>query len=264
MNPNASQAMNNDPLKSYIDAVHNDTPDATTTDAAQRRLMTGLDAKTSSTRSQSGGWGLRATAAAALAVLILPVLLLVPGSNGGVAFADIQAFFNDFRTMHARMTTSMNGNEIMTVDVYVDDQDRARVDSGGIVSLIVDPNRQEMLQLFHSAGRAALVPLTDEGTQDEETGLEWLEDIREYQGQARLIDETRVIGGEEVFGFRLTQRAIDMTLWATDSGKPVLLEMDTGSEAAPITTRIQFEFDGAVDAERFSLEVPAGYEVETR
>lgn len=270
MNMKVNLHMNEHPLKPYIDAVSADDSEDAAADVAQRRLLHRLDEAANSKSANSApwrlhrGWKLPAAAAAVLAVLMVPMLMTVPGSNSSLAFAEVQSFFTDFRTMHARLTTSMNGNQVMSMDIVIDEQDRARIDSGDALTLIVDPNRQEMLQLFHGAGLAARVPLTEGDAEGQETGLEWLAEIREYQGQARLIDEVRLIEGDEAYGFRLTQHAIDMTLWATESGRPVLLEMQTGNEAAPITTRIQFDFARAVDPERFSLDVPSGYTVETR
>lgn len=271
MNTNVNLHMNNHPLEPYIDAVRDAGSDPAAADAAQRRLMHRLDGAARAESAKSAppslrrGWKLPAAAAAAVfAVLMVPILMTVPGSNGSLAFADVQSFFTDFRTLHARLTTSMNGNEVLAMDIIVDDQDRARVDVGDGLSIVVDPNRREMLQLFHDAGRAALVPLSPDEATDETTGLAWLAEIREYQGQARLVEGTRVIDGAEVFGFRLTERAIDMTLWAAESGRPVLLEMETGNEAAPVTTRIRFDFDRPVDPDRFSLEAPAGYSIERR
>jgi len=262
MHTQSTLSMKEHPLKPYIDAVRDDAPEPGRADAAQRRLMNRLDESSPNRPANVAPWGW--ATAAALALLVVPLLVMMPGSNGSLAFAEVQSFFNDFRTMHARLTTSMNGNEIMAMDIVVDGQDRTRIDSGEAFSFIVDPNEQVMLQLFHDAGRAVRVPLDEDGAPEETTGMEWLAEIRDYQGQARLIDETRRIDGAEVFGFRLTERAIDMTLWATESGWPVLLEMNTGHEAAPTTTRIRFDFDRPVDADRFSLDVPSGYEVETR
>jgi hypothetical protein len=262
MNTESTLSMKDHPLKTYIDAVRDDEPETGLADGAQRRLMNRLDESPGNKPAKVAPWGW--ATAAALAILVVPLLVMMPGSNGSLAFAEVQSFFTDFRTMHARLTTSVNGNEVMAMEIVVDDQDRARIDSGEAFSFIVDPNEQVMLQLFHQAGRAVRVPLNDDGAQEETTGLDWLSEIREYQGQARLIEETRRIDGSEVFGFRLTERAIDMTLWATESGRPVLLEMHTGREAMPATTRIRFDFDQPVDAERFSLDVPAGYSVETR
>lgn len=262
MKTHSTLSMKDHPLKTYIDAVRDDAPESSQADAAQRRLMQRLGEAPQNKPVRVAPWGW--ATAAALAILMVPLLVMMPGGNGSLAFAEVQSFFTDFRTMQARLTTSMNGNEVMAMDIAVDDQDRARIDSGELVSLIVDPERQVMLQLFHGARRAVRVPLTDDGTQAEAPALDWLEQIREYQGEARLVEETRRIDGREVFGFRLTERAIDMTLWATESGRPVLLEMQTGNEAAPVTTRIRFAFDGPVDPERFSLEVPVGYSVETQ
>jgi outer membrane lipoprotein-sorting protein len=266
MNTKSTLTMNEHPLKPYIDAVRDDAPESSAIDAAQRRLMQRLDgsAQKKSATPSRWGWAVPAAAAAVLAVLVAPLLLTVPGSNGSLAFADVQSFFTTFRTMHARMTTTMNGNEILSMNIVVDDQDRARIDSGEAFTFIVDPNRKEMLQLFHDARRAALVPLTRDRGHAQNSGLDWLAEIREYQGQARRIEETRLIDGDEVFGFRLTQRAIDMTLWATESGQPVLLEMETGHEVAPTITKIRFDFDRPVDSEQFSLDVPTGYTIESR
>lgn len=265
MNTESKLTMNEHPLKPYIDALRDDAPEPAAADAAQRRLMNRLDRSTPrDSKAKGWGWRLPAAAAAVLAVLMVPLLMTVPGTNGSLAFAEIQSFFTDFRTLHARLTTSMNGKEILSMEIVVDDEGRARIDSGESLSIIVDPNRQEMLQLFHDAGMAARVPLPQDADPAETTGLEWLEEIRQYQGQARLLERTRVIDGDEVFGFRLTQRAIDMTLWATGSGRPVLLEMETGHEVAPTITRIRFDFDPPVDPERFSLDVPAGYAARTR
>ncbi|WP_376692434.1 LolA family protein [Wenzhouxiangella sp. EGI_FJ10409] len=197
--------------------------------------------------------------AGVLAILMVPVLVMMPSSNGSVAFAEVQAYFNDFRTMSARMTTKMNGDVVLTMDIVVDAQDRVRLDSGDQFSFIIDPNRQVMLQLFHPQQIAVRVPIQDDDSAASAPALDWLAEIREYQGQSRLIEEVRTIDDEAVLGFRLTDRAVDMTLWATEQGRPVLLEMETGPEGAAATTEIRFSFDQPLDPDRISLAVPQGY-----
>lgn len=261
MNIHFTLSMTHHPLESYTEAVRGDQPAANQVDQAQRRLMGRLDEAQQSRRSPRG-W--RWAPAAALAILMVPVLVMMPGSNGGVAFADVQSYFTEFQTMNARMTTRMNGNTILAMDIVVDEQDRVRLDSGDQFSFIIDPNQQVMLQLFHQPQRAVRVPMDDDGAAPPTQALDWLAQIREYQGQARLIEEVRAIDGVEVFGFRMTDQAIDMTLWATEQGRPVLLEMQTGPEAAAATTQIRFSFDQPVDPERFSLTAPEGYAVNTR
>lgn len=246
------------PLDRYTEAVRDDQPDAEQSDRAQRRLMARMD---KARRSQRNTAPIRRWAtAAALALLLVPVLLMMPGTNGSVAFAEVQSYFTDFQTMKARLTTQMNGNTVLEMDIEVDERDRARLDAGDAFTFIIDPNRQVMLQLFHQPRRAVRVPLDgEEGPDQTSEALDWLAQIREYQGQSRLTDEVRTIDGADVYGFRLTDQSIDMTLWATESGRPVLLEMATGPEAASAITRIEFEFDQPIEQGRFDLTVPRGY-----
>ncbi len=261
MNLSSTLTMINHPLDRYTEAVRDDGPAIHESDRAQRRLMARLDEARRPRRTPAVAW--RWATAAVLAILMVPVLVMMPGSNGGVAFADVQSWFTDFRTMSARMTTQLNGNTMLVMDIVVDEKDRARLDSGDDLSFIIDPNRKVMLHLFHRQQRAFRVPIQDDGSTTPAPALDWLAEIREYQGRSRLIEEVRSIDGVEVFGFRLTDKAIDMTLWATEQGRPVLLEMDTGPEGATATTQIRFSFDQPVDAERFSLEVPEGYSMST-
>lgn len=262
MNMHSTLITMHHPLDRYTEAVRGDQPAQQQTDQAQRRLMARIDEARKSKPAPAMAW--RWATAAVLAILMVPLLVMMPGSNGGVAFAKVQSYFTDFQTMKARMTTQMNGNTVMTMDILVDDQDRVRLDSGNDFSFIIDPDQQVMLQLFHRKERAVRVPLEEDAPDAPAETLDWLEQIREYQGQARLIEEVRSIDGTEVFGFRLTDQAVDMTLWATEQGRPVLLEMQTGPEAAAASTRIEFSFDQPLDPERFSLTVPAGYSVSSR
>lgn len=261
MNIHSTLSMTHHPLDRYTEAVRGDQPAASQSDQAQRRLMARIDEARHTDRFPVTAW--RWATAAVLAILMVPVLVMMPGSNGSIAFADVQSYFTDFQTMSARMTTSMNDNTILAMDIVVDAQDRVRLDSGDDFSFIIDPNQQVMLQLFHQHQRAVRVPIQDDGAGTPEEALDWLEQIREYQGQSRLLEEVRTVEGVEVFGFRMTDQAIDMTLWATEQGRPVLLEMHTGPEAAAATTQIRFSFDQPVDPERFSLTVPEGYSVNT-
>lgn len=251
--------MSNHPLDRYTESVRRDQPSAGQSDRAQRRLMARLDESRQAKRSTAGPW--RWAAAAALAILVLPLLLMLPSPNGSIAFAQVQSYFTDFQTMKARMTTQMNGETVLAMDIFVDEQDRVRLDSGDSFSFIIDPDRELMLQLFHQHRRAVRVPLESDAPDEPAQALDWLQQIRQYQGQARLIDEVRLIDGVEAFGFRLTDQAVDMTLWASDRGRPILLEMQTGPEGAAARTQIRFSFDQPVDPQRFSLDVPAGYSV---
>ena len=74
---------------------------------------------------------------------------MMPGSNSAVAFAKVESYFTDFRTMKARMTTRMNGNTVLAMDIVADGHGRVRVDSVDNFSLIIDPS-QPALFATHS------------------------------------------------------------------------------------------------------------------
>lgn len=253
-NPSIKQTPNEE-LQKYIDAVVDQKPETAQADDAQRRLNARLDQERSAMgRGISGRrWGWAATAAAAV---VVPMMLFMPGTSGGLAFADVQRHFTGFQTMVAQLTTRVGGAELVEMTIQVDDQDRARLDAGSGFTYVIDPNRSMMLQLFHDQSLAMRVPLDGPDTYDETDGLDWLSEIREFQGEAELLDETAEIRGREAYGFNLKLEGMDMTLWAAESGEPLSLKM-----LAPggVETRIDFEFDQPLDEALFSLAIPAGY-----
>lgn len=260
MNRQTINQSNPEVLEDYVDAVLSQPAGTAQTDSAQRKLIARIDAERTPFRHARAGWG---WATAAIAAVLLPMLLWMPGTNGGLAFADVQRFFTDFETLTARLTTVMGDETILEMEIQVDAQDRARLDAGSGFSYVIDPNESMMLQLFHDRKQAMLVPLNEQDPVDEAEAIDWLEDIREFQGQAELLDETRVIDGQQAYGFSLAAGGMDMMLWATESGQPLRLQMQPtdlpGSHG--IGTRMDFEFDRPLEESAFSLTPPADYEL---
>ncbi|MEX2499869.1 MAG: hypothetical protein WD397_13450 [Wenzhouxiangellaceae bacterium] len=258
MNRQTTSQSNPNALEDYIDAVLAQPPGTAQADSAQRKLIARIDAEKTPSRHARAGWG---WATAALAAVLLPMLMWMPGTNGGLVFADVQRFFTDFETLSARLTTTMREETILEMDIRVDAQDRVRLDAGGGFSYVIDPNRSLMLQLFHDRKQAMLMPLSEPGAVDEAEAIDWLEDIREFQGQAELLDETMVIGGQQAYGFSLAAGGMNMTLWATESGQPLRLQMQPTDLPGPhgIETRMDFEFDRPLDESLFSLTPPESY-----
>lgn len=257
MNNQTINQPDTNPIQSWIDSVIGHQPDGEQVDRAQRNLIARLDAETTpsgGTRSKLG-W---AAAAAVTAAVLLPMLLWMPGPKSALAFADVQQHFIAFDTLVAKLTTRMNEEQIVEMTIRVDNQDRTRLDAGGGFSYVIDPNQLMMLQLFHDQKRAMLVPLSKPNIFNDDTGLDWLADIRDFQGEAELLDQTRDIDGTQAQGFKLTAGGMDMTLWAAESGEPLRLQM-----AGPggIETRVDFEFDQPLDEALFSLTPPASYQV---
>jgi len=254
----------NEFLQPYVDAVRDQLPDEDRRARAQRKLMTRLaDGKPS--RSAIGLRTLR-WAPAAAALLIVPMLLVwLPGPMGSVAFADVQRYFNQFESMIVRITTTMAGEPVNEVTVQMDAENRTRLDSGDAFTFIIDPDRRQMLQLFHGPGIATRVPLDSDQTGPEAARLEWLDELRAYQGQAQRLDATRTIAGREATGFALQSGGLDMVLWAADDGEPLRLEMQPEAYTGPegIEIGVDFSFDRPLDPGAFSLKAPAGYQIRT-
>lgn len=252
MNTHSINGSNSDPIQKYVDVVLGQRPESSQTESAQRKLLARLDARTSGAKGTNGGWG---WATAAAAVVLLPMLLWMPGPNSALAFSEVQRHFLAFDTLVAQLTTTVGENELVEMTIRVDDRDRTRLDAAGF-TYVIDPARSMMLQLFHDQKRALLVPLAGADELDNGVGLDWLADIREFQGQAELLDETTVIRGRTAFGFSLDAGGMDMTLWAAESGEPLRLLM-----AGPggIETRLDFEFDRPLGDALFALTPPADY-----
>lgn len=247
-----SNQLNPGPLHDCIDAVLAQPAGKARTDQAQRNLIARIDTERAPAQaSLPWGW-----ATAALAAVLVPLLMWLPGSNGSLAFAEVQRHFVAFETLTARLTTTMNEQNIVEMTIRVDDQDRARLDTGGGFSYVIDPNQSMMMQLFHDQKRAMMVPLARPDIFNDDTGLDWLADIRAFQGEAEPVDETRLINGTRAQGFKLTAGGMNMTLWAAESGEPLTLRMDG---PGGIETRMDFEFDQPMDEALFSLTPPADY-----
>lgn len=250
--------LTNDPIHRHVDAVRNQEPEQHEVDRAQRRLVECLESRHPPGRGIARvlGWGM-----AAAAVLLVPMLLWMPGTTGGVAFAEVQRYFLGFETMTVRLATTIDGNEVMDMTIRVDDRNRARLDSGDGFSYVIDPQRAQMLLLFHDQQRASFVPLGAGRDAAAEAGLDWLDDIRQFQGEAESLDETIVIRGQEAYGFRLETGGMNMTLWAAESGEPLrlLLRPESAPAKTAVETRMDFEFDSALDEALFSLTPPANY-----
>ena len=101
--------------------------------------------------------------------------------------------------------------EDITVVVNSVGETRAHADEPGSASRMVTP--------LSVAGRA--------GRQ-----LEWLEDIREFQGVATQLPQSRVIDGQQVHGWQLAVEGLDVVIWATEQGVPLEMSMNQGAHDA--------------------------------
>ncbi|HYJ41965.1 MAG TPA: hypothetical protein VEW08_14325, partial [Steroidobacteraceae bacterium] len=197
------------------------------------------------------GW----LAAAATAAVVAVAMLWLPfGTAPALAFAKVQEHFRDFRTLRFEVEQRMNGRVIMKSRVSVTQDGNVRTDVGDDVTVIVNSTQRQVLTLMHRAHVAVPSPLEKPATKED--ALAWLDDIRDFQGEAKALPKARWIRGQRAQGWQLATAAGEIVLWANDEGLP--LEMSLGS-STPIQLSFDFEFNPSLDAKYFSTEIPAGY-----
>jgi hypothetical protein len=231
-------------------------PDTAAIASAQSRLEAVIDRRLAARAARRpvrkvGGWLAAATSAAAvtLAVLLLP---LAP--TPAVAFSQVQAHFRDFRTLRFDMTQSATGHEMLAMRVSMTRDGKVRTDIGKDISVVVNPAEQRMLTIVHPERIAVEGPLY--GASRKEEGLEWLQEVRDFQGIATRLTGSRVIDGQQAYGWRLDVEGVDLELWATQDGLPLEMKMKGAGE---MRLDFRFEFDVAFAPEVFSTAIPAGY-----
>lgn len=197
---------------------------------------------------RAGGW----LAAAASAAVVAMVALWLPLSPTP-AFAQVQKHFRDFSTLAFEVEQRMNGDVIMTSRTSLRADGSARTEVGDVV-VVVNPQQQRVLTLLRSPKLAVESPLI--GTVTEDDSLRWLDEIRDFQGQARKLPDTRLIRGEAAHGWELPLGQGNIVLWANGAGVPLEMQLDQG---VSIEISFRFEFDPVLPAELFDTGVPPGY-----
>jgi hypothetical protein len=242
-------------LDRTLELVGGREPDAVLVGNAQRELEAVVAAKLAAQPARrparaARGW---LAAAASAAVAAVAILWLPLGTTP--AFADVQKHFRDFKTLRFAVEQRMNGKSLMTARVSVLRDGSVRAEVGEDVVVIVNPAEQRVLSLVKSARLAVVAPF-DETKVKEDDALEWLDDIRVFQGAATALPDTRIIDGQKAHGWELTINGGKVVLWANDEGLPLQMKLDHG---VAIDMDFRFEFDVAMPADLFSTRIPEGY-----
>ncbi len=247
--------MTNNLLDTCVEAARSDTPQAAVEQAARR-----FQEQLPSPRPASRFAGPLRWASAALVLVACVGLfpLLVPGN--GVAFASVQEWFRNFETVHMHMTFETGGAIVTEIDVMAEASGFARIETGPVTH-IVDPESATMTTLLpgNQAMRIAIPANTgwDSAVDAAAVGnesLAWFAELRDFQGMAEPLEETRTIDGLPCRGYRLEIDATRVTLWAdVDTNQPVRLEANIGDG---MTLEATYTFDEPLPSELFA--VPEG------
>lgn len=253
-------------LLERMTASARDEVSETELDAAARRFRAALPSTDASAATPSarqrpfGRWFGFAGAVATLVVAVTVLPLLLPGKTAGSAFAQAQAWFADYGTLQLTLETRQGTLELYRMSVWHERGGATRIDVGP-VSHIVDPARGVMLTLGPDGqlmSRQALPGgMTGPGDQEE---LAWLDELRDFRGQAEALDTHRDIDGVDAQGWSLELSGIRQTLWVDPVDfRPLLLEGLLGGD---VTMTTRFIFDAPLPADVFTpkaaFPVPPG------
>lgn len=219
--------------------------------AAQVALQARLAHRSARRRPGATRWlGAALTAAAALAiVLALPFL---PQSEP--AFAAVRRHLLEFGTLSMQVEQYSAGRPLQQSRVLLDAQGRVRVDVGEQLSMVLDSAQGRMLMLLH--GPRVARPMALPAVPPEAAGpVDLLQQIREFQGEARRLPQTRMIEGRVAHGWELALPSTTLVLWADAQGLPLAMEQDSGG----LQLRFRFEFEPALAPGQLATTLPPGY-----
>lgn len=248
------------PLSAHVDALNTTTPDQHAVEAAQlrlqRRLSGNRDAAEHRARPARTRWlAFAATAGIALALTLLPLMF---GDRGGLAFADVQRHFQQFRTLTMRIEQGGAGTLLPIIDVAMNESGQVRTDVAGQLSVVVDPKGGQVLMLLHPSRSAMRFPIGVEGIVPAREALDWVEKLRHFKGTATPVSSTRLIDGQTAHGWSLAIGGARLELWADANGLPLAMSIGDG-DTAVLDLQFRFRFDEPIAAGTFSTAIPAGY-----
>lgn len=191
-------------------------------------------------------WPLLAAAASVVFAAVTAVLLLLPGQDGS-AFAQAQEWFSSYETLRIETTVEMGQETVSRTDLWVDDADNVRIEAGGVAT-IVRPDTESIYILLPD-GRAIMQSIPPDAAAEAST--DWLEQVRDFQGQADLLAESRIIEGIDAAGYELTIGMTTFVLWVDPAdGRPLQVESETVDGT---TMRHALSFDVSLPPRAFDV-----------
>lgn len=238
-------------LAAHADAMARQHVDAARIDAAQRHLMGALPGTT----PRRAAWPRFALAAASFCALAVFGLALFLGQQGP-AFAAVQQRLRDFDTLRVSIEQHIGGQTLPASTLLLDRSGSLRTDVGDEVSVIVDIRGGHVLTLLHGSRLALRTPLPAGPAPRSDDALQWLDAIRNFQGEAQPLGERRSTDGVDLSGWRLHTHGMQIDLWADADNLP--RSMQVGGTRG-LTLDYRFTFDVPIAADLLSSELPAGY-----
>jgi outer membrane lipoprotein-sorting protein len=241
-------------LDQRIESLRNAEPREEDVRGAQSRLEAAL-ARAPKQRQPAArrvGWLTAGASAAAAAIAALVFLPLAP--NTALAFAQVQDHFRHFKTLVFDVQQTLNGDPLMSSRVSVREDGSVRTEVGDDITVVVNMREQRVMVLSKASRTAVISPLDVAGRQED--AVDWIQEIRDFQGAATRLPETRVIDGVTAIGWKLEIAGSELVLWADSNGLPLEMQLDQGMN---MNMRFHFEFNAPLSDALFSTAIPPGY-----
>ena len=238
-------------LDTFFEAANQQFPEESL-EAATARARSRLPSPAPRARKQVFSWRMAGATALAIGALML-VPLLMPGHHGA-AFALVQEWFETYRTLHVTTVMEQNGNRVSRMEIWANDSGSVRIDMDPVTH-IIDAGTDTM-HILMPGNQVMSKPILTAGTTGmSDKAFEWLEEIRDFQGDARVLEESREIDGIRASGYSLSLEGTRLVLWVDpDDNRPLQL---VGELPGNLKMRSDLEFNIALPADTFT--VPAHY-----
>jgi hypothetical protein len=214
--------------------------------ALQRTLASGDSRLKRRRLRRAGGWA--AVAASVLTVVSVPLML-----TSTSAFTRAQQYLNDFQTLGFELEF-MSGDVLLMRGHVVMTPDGNYRHTWGDIQSVRNKAVGRSVVLF-SVPRMYLEPDINQKNETDRW-IELISGLRQFDGQAIKLPEERSIGGQPATGWNVTVRGKPATLWTSEEGYP--LELDV-QETAKARVHYRFEYNAPVTGDTFDTSIPAGY-----
>lgn len=237
-------------LDRKLDLWMKDEPRESLVLAAQQSLQSALAESESRLRRRRvqrvGGWA--AAGASALVVLSVPMLFA-----SATAFARAQKHLSDFQTLGFDVDFLSGDVLLMRAHVVMTPDGNYRQSLGEILS-IRNISAGRNVTLF-SEPRMYLEKDLGEKSQVD-SWIDLIGRLGRFDGKVAKLPGSRIIAGQQATGWTLTLRDKPATLWTSDEGLP--LELDV-QETALGRSQYRFQYNPPISGETFDTSIPEGY-----
>jgi len=192
--------------------------------------------------------------AAAVSVAVVAIVASWWAFTSRPQFSAVQQQLRDFRTLSFVIDQSVEGGEVMRSRVVTTHEGDVRSEVGDEITVIANAREKQVLVLTKSARVAQLAPLAKRVARDDQ--FAWLEEVRNFRGDAARLPQTRLIGGHVAHGWQLATAGMEIVMWATEEGMPLEMTLNQGT---PMQLLFHFDMNPPLAADLFSTRVPDGF-----